>query len=589
MGKIIILDEYTSNKIAAGEVIERPASVVKELVENSIDAGAGSISIEIKNGGVSYIKVSDNGTGFDEDDVEIAFERHSTSKIKLPSDLDTISTFGFRGEALASITAVSKIQLTTRNQSLPYGIFLEIHGGDILEYRQKGCPAGTTFIVRDLFYNTPARYKFLKRDSTEAGYVSDIVGRIALGNPQISFRLISNGKNIIHTPGNNDLLSVIFSIYGKEIARNVKKINYQDDFVKIEGYAGNPEIARSNRNCQSIFVNNRYVKSKIISSAIDEAYRTMLMKNRHAFVVLKLEINPVLVDVNVHPAKMEVRFSNEQDIYKSILHALSNTLLNKTHEHLENVYEKSHVGIPETKTAGKTINTGYEQQRMDVSEHIYDIISKLDIENETNKPSVIREGIKKDVFSDVKIVGQAFLTYVILEKDDHLILLDQHAVHERVKYEELKRKFDSNESLSQVLLIPVVVELTHQEADFVENEKILFSKLGFTYENFGNNSIIIRGIPFEGTDEEIKATFLKVIDMLMNRGKTNFNLIADETLYTIACKAAVKANKALEDIEIKNMLKELSMLENPYSCPHGRPVAIEIGRHELERMFKRIV
>lgn len=327
MGKIITLDEGTINKIAAGEVVERPTSVVKELVENSIDAGATRIDIEIKKGGISFIKILDNGSGIEEDDIVIAFERHSTSKLKHSDELPSILSLGFRGEALASIAAVSKLEMITRTKNNPYGIKIYIEGGNIVNVSQIGSPVGTSIIVRELFYNTPARFKFLKRDATESGYVSDIVNRIALGNPPISLKFISNGASIIHTPGNSDLLSTIVSVYGIDIGKSVLEIDYKDDLVTITGYAGEPVISRSNRNYQSIFVNGRYVKSKLIASAIDEAYKTYLMKNKFAFAVLKIEINPAAIDVNVHPAKMEIRFSDESGIYRAVYHAIRNALL----------------------------------------------------------------------------------------------------------------------------------------------------------------------------------------------------------------------------------------------------------------------
>ena len=330
MGQIVILDENTSNQIAAGEVVENPASVVKELIENSIDAGSSNITVEIQKGGITQIKVIDNGCGMEEDDVLIAFERHATSKIRSSNDLDGISTLGFRGEALASIASVSVVELTSKTKDKSFGSYVRLKGGVVEEISQVGCPVGTSFTVNDLFFNTPARFKFLKKDSTEAGYISDIVNRIALGNPHISFKLINNKKTVVHTPGNNDLLSTIFSIYGKETAKECVKISYKDDMFKIDGFAGKPSISRSTRSWQSIYINGRYIKNKTISAAIDEAYKTSLMKNKFAFVVLKIKVNPVLVDVNVHPTKMEVRFTNEQDVFRAVYYAINNALLSES-------------------------------------------------------------------------------------------------------------------------------------------------------------------------------------------------------------------------------------------------------------------
>jgi DNA mismatch repair protein MutL len=591
MGKIIILDENTSNRIAAGEVIERPASVVKELVENSIDAGSDNIIIEIKNGGISYIRVTDNGSGISEDDTEIAFERHSTSKIRSPEDLDSICTLGFRGEALASIAAVSKVQLVTKTEGSPYGMSLEISGGQVIGVRQVGCPVGTSLTVRDLFFNTPARFKFLKKDATEARYVSDIITRIALGHPQISFKLISNGSDIIHTPGNNDLLSVIFSIYGRKTAREVCEINYTDNGIKITGFAGKPEIAWSNRSRQSIYVNGRYIKSKVVSSAIDEAYKTLLLKNRYAFIVLKIEINSLFVDVNVHPAKMDVRFSDEQGLYRCVYDAISNALLSKPGIRTFRAFEEVPQKFVFKQSESPAVE--YTQQKMPVDNRFAG--------EKPPEPPCVKDNIHKpkaednlsvsqeNILSEAKIVGQLFSTYVLLQFNDRILLIDQHAAHERITYEALKRKFEAEESLSQVLISPVVVELTPDEIRLVEDNADFLNRIGYTIESFGNNSIILRSVPYISNNDEIRELFLEIINKLTCLGRKDFGPIAGDTLYIIACKAAVKANRKLDNLEIRNMLKELEKIKNPYTCPHGRPTIIEITKYEMEKMFKRIV
>lgn len=614
MGKIIILDENTSNKIAAGEVIEKPASVIKELVENSIDAGAGSISIEIKNGGISFIKVTDNGSGIDEDDVEIAFERHATSKIRNSNDLETISTLGFRGEALASIAAVATVELTSRVQNKNYGMYIKIQGGIVKEVRQTGCPVGTTFIIRDLFYNTPARFKFLKKDATEAGYISDIISRVALGNPQISFRLISNNATAIHTPGNNDLLSTIFSLYGKEIASNVYEIKYNDNKFKISGYAGKPEISRANRNHQSLYVNGRYIRSKLITSAIDEAYKTFLLKNKYPFIVTNMEVNPMLVDVNVHPTKMEIRFSDEQEVFRSVYHAVHNALLSKTdvrnvtlnqekqdfklHESMyqkhncvqqDIVQRNSYVQdmTPETYTCKKP-NT----EPLPKISAVQVNIPEDKISDQPEVSGVIQEAETEKAekqFSNLKIVGQAFSTYIFLQDSDNVLIIDQHAAHERITYETLRKKYLNNEALSQYLLSPVVFDMTNQELNLLEGSKDFFDKLGFIYESFGNNSIILRSVPFSADNSTVKEVFLDVVDYVTSMEKADITESYDDILYNVACKAAIKANKWLGDMEIRNILSELDCLENPYTCPHGRPTVVKVTRLELEKMFKRIL
>jgi DNA mismatch repair protein MutL len=590
MGKIIILDENTSNRIAAGEVIERPASVVKELVENSIDAGSDNITIEIKNGGISYIRVTDNGSGISEDDIEIAFERHSTSKIRSSEDLDSICTLGFRGEALASIAAVSKVQLVTRTEGSPYGMNLEISGGQVVGVRQTGCPVGTSFTVRDLFFNTPARFKFLKKDSTEARYISDIVTRIALGNPRISFKLTSNGSDIIHTPGNNDLLSVIFSIYGRKTAREVCEINYTDNGIKITGFAGKPEIAWSNRSHQSIYVNGRYIKSKVVTSAIDEAYKTLLLKNRFAFIVLKIEVNSLFVDVNVHPAKMDVRFSNEQDLFRYVYDAISNALFSKSTVRTFRASEEIPQKFIFKKSKSPTVE--YTQQKIPADKRFAgEKPAESYVNNNIHKSKA--EGnlsiSQENILSEAKIVGQLFSTYVLLQFNDRILLIDQHAAHERITYETLKRKFTNKEPLSQVLISPVVVELTPDEIKLVEDNADFFNGIGYIFESFGNNSIILRSVPYVNNNNDIREVFLEIINNLTSAGKKDSDLIADDTLYIIACKAAVKANKKLDNLEIRNMLKELEKIKNPYTCPHGRPTIIEITKYEMEKMFKRIV
>lgn len=650
MGKIIVLDENTANKIAAGEVIERPASVIKELAENSMDAGAANISVDIRNGGISFIKIIDNGSGMDEDDVEIAFERHATSKIRSADDLESVLTMGFRGEALASIAAVSDVHLVTRTAAKSHGTQIEIKGGRVLDVRQTGCPVGTTITVKDLFFNTPARYKFLKKDTTEAGYVSDIISRMALGNPQVSFKLTSGGATVLHTPGNNDQLSAIFSIYGKETAREVYPVEYEDYGIKVTGYAGKPEIARSNRSQQSVYLNRRFIRNKTVTSAIDEAYQTFLMKNRFPFIVLNLEVNPVLVDVNVHPTKMEVKFSNEQDVFKAVYHAVHNALMNRTEirsvqlgAQERNPFRKkdeesprvdykqetirvavSHPGttpapvaasrqttpVPAKAPSDASVNpivaptptasddytdlTGPIGTEPVVSEEpvLFETPAALqpEQEQETQAPSADENPSAGEIneLQGARLIGQAFSTYILLQKGEELILVDQHAAHERIMYEDLKRKMESKKPLSQMLLANIVIELTHKEIKFLEEQKEHFESLGFEYESFGTNAVLLRAVPYGDLGNESKQLFLEILDHWMEHGKSR-TPSTDEALYTIACKAAVKANRKLDEREINQIFNELSRMENPYTCPHGRPTAIKIRKYDLEKMFKRIV
>lgn len=656
MGKIILLDENTSNKIAAGEVIENPASVVKELVENSMDAGADSIQVEIKDGGKTFIKIVDNGYGFEDDDVELAFERHATSKIRKPDDIESISTFGFRGEALASIAAVSNVEVITRTKNSDYGKLINIQGGEVKDVKTIGCQNGTTFVIKDLFYNTPARFKFLKKDKTESGYVSDIICRVSLGNPHISFKLTVDGKTVLHTPGNNDLQSTVFSIYGKETANSILKIVYKNDFLEISGLIGKGEIARANRNQQSVYINHRYIKSKVVTAAIDEACKSFLMKNRYAFAVLYLDINPTLVDVNVHPAKMEVRFSNESEIFKSVYSAITNTLYNRN-EAPEVKVIKDEVKIESNKSIGnceksisddeKALNPTIIPDMKPIIKsnipainyrqtHVFDTFQNIkkektppvkefgytegrnisvgrDFEEDEpqrpqtdgagikNKPNIgSRELINEDstqvyvkndqdgvLLTEARIIGQLFSTYIILENRSELILVDQHAAHERIMYEKLRVKYHNRESLSQILFDSEVIEVTYQEQKFLEDVKDVFQDLGFTYENFGNNSIVLRSVPYIMENGQVKQKFLEVLDYLMNSLDSGSKIIPDEKLYSIACRIAVKANKKLDNKEIENMLSELKIMENPFNCPHGRPTIIKISRYEIEKMFKR--
>lgn len=698
MGRIIVLDENTSNKIAAGEVVEKPASVVKELAENSIDAGATSISIDIRNGGISHIKITDNGSGMDEDDVELAFERHATSKIKKAEDLDSIVTMGFRGEALASIAAVSSVELQTKTANSTYGMYVHISGGVIKEVRQSGCPVGTTFIIKDLFYNTPARYKFLKKDSTEAGYISDTISRIALGNPEISFKLTSGKTLLLHTPGNNDLKSAIYSVYGKEIIKELMQVDYQDEKYKITGYIGKPEAARANRNYQSLYINKRYVKSKLVSYAVEQAYSSVLMKNKFPFFVLNIELSPLLVDANVHPAKTEVRFAEEsylsRAIYMAVTKAISGTSLfnpvtvsNKDRElfkfktpekpgyvqehlsyHMNVVQDKpenneSNINRPEpdrlelnsfqshrqetvksfdkqpdakkdpqeeiklfTEALKPLARTDIEQLRSNPlpqsrntgsfsTDHstvqeielvtstgittpdmvITDgkpereyITAVLETAADTEVPRPVQERTA-DELTEMKYIGQAFSTYIILQNGDELVMIDQHAAHERILYEKLKIKYEAQENITQLLLEPVVIQLQVFELNAVKAKQEFFDKIGFVFEDFGNNSIIIRGIPYMVDGYSPKEVFLELADKIQESIRPVSTPLADEILHTIACKAAIKANKRLNDSEVHKLLEELSNTGRRYTCPHGRPTVIRLTKNEIEKMFKRIV
>ena len=764
MGSIIILDENTSNKIAAGEVVDKPASVVKELVENSIDAGATSISVDIKNGGISAIRVTDNGKGISEDDVVIAFERHATSKIKRAEDLDSILTMGFRGEALASIASVSNVELQTKTADSTYGMYVSISGGNIQEVRQTGCNVGTSITIRDLFFNTPARYKFLKKDSTEAGYISDTMTRIALGYPEIAFSLTSNRINALRTPGNGDLKSTIFSIYGREVVKDLIEVNFSDEKLKVHGYVGKPEAARANRTYQSLFINRRYVKSRLVSYAVEQAYSSILMKNRFPFFVLNITLNPLLVDANVHPQKMEVRFADEsyltRTIYMAVASALSGkelfapvTVTKKDRElfkfngaenkdyvqqtmdinseavNLQGSVSKQGIDIKadgvskhgidikaddvskhgvniksdDTSKQGVAIksddaskqgvdiksasgqqppqvdyiknNSELQQQAYTVSDkqvtaQLHAELSKLNDnnvvqsslnvnenigwaqsmqkqnavqpeqstvsshsvrENDIGKPlfryeheqSIGESATGKPLFSaeheqsmpesatgnasaisqtestlqhnednnllSMRYIGQAFFTYILLQNGDELVMVDQHAAHERIIYERLKIKYESMENLTQLLLEPVVLHLQPVELICATSNEELFSRIGMMFEDFGNNSIIIRGVPYAAAECSPAELFQELLNKLQNSAKPINTPVADEILHTVACKAAIKANKKLNEAEVQQLLLELSRTGSKYTCPHGRPTVIRLTKYEIEKMFKRIV
>lgn len=653
MGKVVILDENTANQIAAGEVIERPASVVKEMVENSIDANSTSITVEILNGGIKSIKIADNGDGIEADDAELAFERHATSKIRCIDDLNRISTMGFRGEALASIASVSKVELITKTEKAKTGTRVVVEGGRILYSEPVGAPKGTTFIVRELFYNTPARYKFLKKDSTEAGYIHDIITKIALARPDISMRFINQGKTVIHTPGNHDLLSTIYSLFGKETANAVIPLNLSQNGVKVSGYIGKPEISRGNRSLEMVFVNGRAVQNRMISSAVEEAYKTRLMQKRFPFTVLMLNIPPESVDVNVHPAKLEVRFSDEQLIYRTVYLAVSGALSeasliqNVESNDTDDIFSFQETGPkheaeqikieakPEIRTSlpekflkvNEGNRTGYPEKSImkepgfieraekytDKKEEYPKAEQKVEHKFErtiepkagiTQPPDMqkaavpvkhVPEGFEPKVQDDrerllnARIIGQAFDSYIILEEGEDVFLIDQHAAHERIRFEKLREQFIHEESYSQGLLSPLMVELTEPEMQkFYELEPYI-KKLGFEAEVFGSKTVLVRAIPYITGDGFSARDFRDILGKLSHEVNGVLEIIPEETIYMMACKSAIKANRSMSIMEIKSLVKDLTSTENPYTCVHGRPIIISIGKKELEKKFKRIV
>ncbi|HBR01856.1 MAG TPA: DNA mismatch repair endonuclease MutL [Ruminiclostridium sp.] len=655
MSKIVILDEKTANQIAAGEVIERPASVVKEMTENSIDAGATQITVEIRNGGVSYIRVTDNGSGMEADDVEMAFERHATSKIRRIEDLGGLATMGFRGEALASVASVSRMEVSTKTAQDQNGINLRTEGGKVISLSQTGCPTGTTFIVRDLFYNTPARYKFLKKDATEAGYVSDIMERLALAHAEISFKYIQNNQVQLHTPGNNDLLSVIYSIYGKEIARGVLPVDYENEGIGLSGFVGKPEIARGTRGRQSIFLNGRYIKSHIITGALEEAYKTMLMQNKFPFCVLLLKVSPESFDVNVHPQKLEVRFANDRTVYSTIYNGVKNTLLGaslirsietaespaglqkpeknagtfaRNQETLAGAGTRLQTGIPpkvhdfktelpglgqaspfkraheeaapaenavlrESPSHGQVQNAAKKTEKKEFTSE-YAALMPEPAGSPVGEPelSLYNVPVTKETslnqLQEAFIVGQAFDTYIILQNGDNLFIIDQHAAHERIRYETLKLRLEKGENFSQGILEPFIIKLQAKEFNFAMEKQGAFQKLGFDLEAFGPNTIILRSIPDIYDSSFSVSDFHEILDRWIKTDSSDSG-ISDETLYMMSCKGAIKANRPLSKEEINNLVETLCSMENPFTCVHGRPIIINVDKKEFEKKFKRIV
>ena len=847
MGNIVLLDELTINQIAAGEVIERPASVIKEMVENSIDAGATNITVEIKNGGITYIKVIDNGKGIAQDDLEIAFERHATSKIRTADDLNLVTSMGFRGEALASIAAISNVEMVSKTQEQQTGYKIIVEGGEILQQEEVGCQTGTSIIVRNLFFNTPVRYKFLKKDYTESGYIEDVIARIALVNPKISIKLINAGKTIIQTNGSGELKNVIYSVYGKDVANGTIELNYQYEDIMISGVIGKPEISRSNRSNQLFFVNKRYIKDKTLTAATEQAYKGLIPIGKFGFVVLNIHMNPAKVDVNVHPAKLEVRFEEENKIFQSIYHAIKDTLLKtelvvntsaiprevsfeerlrsireakkensnsglfgfrKQNEkkiekyteeesaiktnNIEDIYKSTNVknetalvkpkiGAPidtsdvlkqlkEMKAKiikeieEKSSNTSLEglrepdveyrlekkdRQQVDLgefnkkieetekdnkielneqkneedSENLQqeekskeeinqkqeEVIRKLEtpiiatnneikevpkekieetIENIENKEETKEEieqkvtenqeeteekaeeiieniedteiqkefkeikqkmqelndnpqvelidfnemyakmfgrlpiGTQEDenieeeqenkedkkisavdiiednisVFKEIeqfqkptyKFVGVVFKTYIIIEIDQEMYILDQHAAHERIMYEKVKRNFYSDKNKdSQILLLPDVITLSHKDMDIAMDNIKMFEQAGFSLEEFGENTIKLNGVPTVCIDLNTKDLFLETLDEINTVARTAKQEKEEKFIATVACKAAVKANMALERKEVEALMDKLLELPNPFTCPHGRPTVIKMTKYDIEKKFAR--
>lgn len=705
MGKIQVLDTVTIDKIAAGEVIERPASVIKELVENAIDAGASEITVEIEEGGISYMRISDNGSGIAPEDIKNAFLRHSTSKIRQVEDLVHIHSLGFRGEALSSICAVSQVELLTKTKDADFGMRYVIHGGREVSLEEAGVKDGTTFIIRQLFYNTPARRKFLKSPMTEASHVGDFMTRLSLSHPGISFRFVNNGQTKLMTSGNNRLKDVIYQVYGREITSNLLTASFKKEGLSIEGYIGKPIISRGNRNFENYFINGRYIRNNIIAKAIEDGYKDYSMQHKYPFCVLIMEVDGEEVDVNVHPAKMEIRFHHQQDIYNSLYQMIFDTL--REPELIPQVEIESPVSRPDLKAtqsipkpepvfvpcaatpvtpvmptkvantamqpaqvSDKVLHTAMkvaevpaesakgprpslsasllqeektsymesrpsepedklqyfmEQMRERVyakhaqeernfasklpatmdeatpEEMSHELVSEPELKNEVETSQELSPTgeqlnlfeerlISKKALKEYKIIGQVFDTYWLVEFKDNLYIIDQHAAHERVLYERTLKSMKTREYTSQLISPPIILNLSMQEAELLRTYMDQFTRIGFEFEEFGEDSYAVRAVPDNLFSIAKKDLLMQMLDGLsLDVTRNSRPDLIDEKIASMSCKAAVKGNMRLSIEEIDTLIGELLDLDNPYHCPHGRPTIIAMSKRELEKKFKRIV
>ena len=682
MPEIMLLNQETIDKIAAGEVVERPSSVVKELVENAIDAKATAVTVEIKEGGISFIRITDNGCGIEKKQVPIAFLRHSTSKIRSVEDLLSIHSLGFRGEALSSIAAVAQVELITKTYEELTGTRYVIEGSKEIENEEIGAPEGTTFIVRNLFYNVPARRKFLKTAQTEAGYISDLMERMALSHPDVSFKFINNGQTKLHTLGNGNEKDLIYHIYGRDITAAVLKVEHETELFKLRGFIGKPIISRGNRNYENYFINGRYIKSALIAKSIEEAYKGFMMQHQYPFCVLYFEMDSELLDVNVHPTKMELRFSQNEEIYRSLFEIIRNTISHRdfipevpvTEEKKEtippvpkhtpepfeikrrnqdaffekmkqtsaspltvqeeNLFAKPLAAEPKiniekettinpsnvsmetsAKTSSAEAFTNFQAENTNSSiepvaeinseqpaleNNFKEAVSEIHgIESAPQETAPIYEQqnleqldshfLTKDARKKHKIIGQLFDTYWLIEYEDKLFIIDQHAAHEKVLYERTMKKISEKTFTSQTISPPIILTLNQDEVQALETYEAQLSMFGYEIEPFGGKEYAITAIPADFTDIDMKTMFIEMLDDFANiSGKDAPNLIM-EKVASMSCKAAVKGNNHLSRPEIEALIDELLELDNPYNCPHGRPTIISMTKYEIEKKFRRIV
>ncbi|MFU7514694.1 DNA mismatch repair endonuclease MutL [Clostridium sp. HCS.1] len=630
MKRINILDEHTSNKIAAGEVVERPSSVVKELMENSIDADAKNITIEIEEGGVSLIRIIDDGYGIHKDDIKKAFLPHATSKIKDVDDIYSIMTLGFRGEALASIASISKVSLKSKMEGEAFGSEIVIEGGEIISLNDIGTNKGTIIEVRDLFYNVPARKKFLKTISREGALIGDIVNRIALSHPEVSIKFYNNGKKVLHSYGTGNLIDVIRTIYGKSISDNLIYFENKEDAISLYGYIGKEEIARGSRNNQSIFVNGRYIKNKTIVAAVENAFKSFATVNKFPFFVLFIDIYPEFVDVNIHPTKAEIKFKEDRGIFKKVFDSVHKAFRNE-------VFEDFYIPEEETKEAEDTksieeikftINDipkedleednkkiihkdledlTYEEVRKE--EELYEslkglatsinikpsydnTVEKLVIHEDKQEINISNnklESTKIAKFPNLRVIGQFNKMYILAEYEDILYIIDQHAAHEKILFEKYLKNIEEGDIVVQQLLVPVLIDLTTDDYCYYDENAEIFLNAGFIIENFGGNTISIKEVPYFLGKLDARNLFMNILDNIKSLGSGKTTEVKYNKIATLACKAAVKANNYLNESEMNKLINDLRYLDDPFHCPHGRPVIIKFTNYDLDKKFRRIV
>lgn len=618
MPNIAILNQETIDKIAAGEVVERPCSVVKELVENAIDAGSTAITVEIKEGGISFIRITDNGCGIERDQVAVAFYRHSTSKIRSAEDLLTVKSLGFRGEALSSISAVARVELITKTYDELTGTRYVIEGSKELSNEEIGAPDGTTFIVKDLFYNVPARRKFLKTAQTEGSYISDMVEKLALSHPDISFKFINNNQTKLHTSGNGNRKDIIYHIFGREISSSLLEVKHECEYFKVEGFIGKPVITRGNRNYENYFINGRYVKSNILSRAIEEAYKSFLMQHQYPFTVLYFTFFSEL-DVNVHPTKMELRFDNNNEIYVELCDTIYAILSHKemipevpvdstpapkkiVHEYKEPIpepFEKrriNEVRAAESRSVyGQSVTSAVKDYssiepavKTPKTSTAYEPAQAVTGTQQTlgDYDKVFLTESSKKQFS---IIGQLFKTYWLIEFEDKLYIIDQHAAHEKVLYEKTMARLANKDFTSQRISPPIVMTLDARECEMLEKYRPQIEQFGYEVEHFGGKEYMISAIPDNLFNIDMKDLFIEMLDDFSNATGRQTPDIITEKVASMSCKAAVKGNDKLTLPEINKLIDELLSLDNPYNCPHGRPTIISMSKYEIEKKFKRIV